>query len=558
MVYRYLLQVIFFVRFFKSYAHSQARLKNTHLIIFTGFSLLLHYNDNNTTTNDNERTQIGSCPPQAASVVDDFTRSKDLDLQRRCIEFQGLLTSAPHLLSEILPIDASCEDVQVDVNLNFLDSFVGEALRNGASRYEKPEDDGDDDEDNDSPSGRGKSAFKMTAYEKPTAPAPGAFSNMSGIGNNSKTGAAVSGVTPPPGSYAGSTDSQVQMAQMNSGEPQLTLRNVTNVWGKGGMNVSQQHQSSTQTPAAAATAPPGGGFTTQPPQPTQDGNTWSSSYPSESKSSSLPSPEPEKSEEMIRKERMAAALFGGGSTSAGVRLRKRNPNSSAQKSASPAVSTSAPSQAPAPAPPQVPAAAPDLLDFGAPTLGPIPVAAPVDFNVDILTPTQSDGHTIAGNDIQIPSSVESPTAVVLDSADPFAGAGLLDGVGDTSLSPLESNKNFEHNGVKMRRLPITTTEFGQQWGTVPHVTNLSETSHKVSTLDSFMNLSESIGFEKIETIAITNEGICGGMVGESIVVLHGKISPLGDTNGSKLDITIKSTDVSLGGCLAMYMQNMIR
>jgi len=29
--------------------------------------------------------QVGTCPPQAAVVVDEYTRSKDLDLQQRCL-----------------------------------------------------------------------------------------------------------------------------------------------------------------------------------------------------------------------------------------------------------------------------------------------------------------------------------------------------------------------------------------------------------------------------------------------------------------------------------------
>ena len=83
--------------------------------------------------------QMGQCPSHAASVIDAYTKSKDVDLQQRCMEFQAILTTAPHLLSEILPVDASCEDVGVDENLSFLDGFVSEALQNGAKQYEKPE-----------------------------------------------------------------------------------------------------------------------------------------------------------------------------------------------------------------------------------------------------------------------------------------------------------------------------------------------------------------------------------------------------------------------------------
>jgi len=38
--------------------------------------------------------QAGTCPPHAAAVIDDYTRSRDVDLQQRCLEFQTMLTTA--------------------------------------------------------------------------------------------------------------------------------------------------------------------------------------------------------------------------------------------------------------------------------------------------------------------------------------------------------------------------------------------------------------------------------------------------------------------------------
>ena len=87
--------------------------------------------------------QAGTCPPAAAAAIDDYTRSQDVDLQQRCLEFQAILTACPNLLPEILPVDASAEDVDVDPNLSFLDGYVTNALHNGARPYEKPEDDDD-------------------------------------------------------------------------------------------------------------------------------------------------------------------------------------------------------------------------------------------------------------------------------------------------------------------------------------------------------------------------------------------------------------------------------
>jgi AP-4 complex subunit epsilon-1 len=52
--------------------------------------------------------QSGSCPPIAAAVVDEYTRSKDVDLQQRCLEFQALLTTAPQYLGEVCNAKKTC------------------------------------------------------------------------------------------------------------------------------------------------------------------------------------------------------------------------------------------------------------------------------------------------------------------------------------------------------------------------------------------------------------------------------------------------------------------
>ena len=42
------------------------------------------------------------------------------------------------MMQELLPLDASCEDLEVDSSLSFLDTFVSEALAKGASAYKPP------------------------------------------------------------------------------------------------------------------------------------------------------------------------------------------------------------------------------------------------------------------------------------------------------------------------------------------------------------------------------------------------------------------------------------
>lgn len=177
--------------------------------------------------------QYGSCPAAAAKVVDDYTKSQDPDAQKRCLEFQTILTTAPHMLGEVFPVDASLEDVDVDVNLSFLNGLVTEAVSNGARTYQKPE----DDEDDDMYYGGGlasdtASAFKMTPYEKPTATY--GQGRMNGMGSTTMSPTGSGNTALPPGSSGSMSPQAVAnpVQPTNPGEPQLVLRNVANVWGK--------------------------------------------------------------------------------------------------------------------------------------------------------------------------------------------------------------------------------------------------------------------------------------------------------------------------------------
>lgn len=180
--------------------------------------------------------QFGSCPQCAAKIIDDYTLSEDPDAQRRCLEFQTIITTAPQLLGEVFPVDASLEDVDVDVNMSFLDGIVSVAVANGARPYSKPDDDDDDDDYLSSQTATG-GAFKMTPYEKPSERAYGQGA-MAGLGSSSMgPSATTAGVALPPGQAPGvnSPTSALQQPQQptNPGQPQLTIRNSgANVWGK--------------------------------------------------------------------------------------------------------------------------------------------------------------------------------------------------------------------------------------------------------------------------------------------------------------------------------------
>ena len=284
--------------------------------------------------------QYGSCPTVAAGVIDDYTKSSDPDAQKRCLEFQTILTQSPQLLVEVFPVDASLEDVEVDVNMSFLDGIVSEAVSNGARPYQKPED--DDDDDMNAVASQAASTFKMTPYEKPQERTygQGAMQGM-GSGNMGPSGSA--NVTLPPGGGPGSPQqvSSPNNQPTNTGEPQLALRNVASVWGK---------KTAPVQPPTASSVPSTSSFATpSPAAPSHQGYGGYGGFGGSNTPAAAPVA-PVKTAEQLEKERMAAMLFGGISSGA----------------------------APAPPPPPQPVATPQMTSPAIPQPTPTPVpAAPI-------------------------------------------------------------------------------------------------------------------------------------------------------------------------------------
>lgn len=494
--------------------------------------------------------QAGNCPPKTARVIDEWTKSREYDLQHRCLEFQHVLTHCPELLPEVFPVDASAEDVQVDENLSFLDGYVQHCLSEGARPYNKPEDDDDDDDDDElyygSNKAGGSSTFNMTPYEKPQTPAHGSVLRQ----NNP------AGVVLPPGAAGTGSLAPTPVQQAKPGEPSLNTRHVANVWGKGGLS------SGGAAPPAQAAAPPTNSSWGQPAQSSHPGAVAScSSYGSASTYGAPIQPAvQEKTPEQLERERQAAALFGGIASGSGTPTAPVVP--AAQAAAGPA---------PPPAPPSAPAPAAevDLLDMSmwdtpdpaesevVPTTSvfdaaplPGPVASPL---VETVSDDNMGPHPVA----------ETSTPVSAAALDPFAAVLGEAGVSDKPLDNLpamnQQSRIFEFNGTPMGPLPIDTAQFGAKWGSCPATAPVSVTSSTTTTLEQFMEVCTSVGAHKVEVIAASNEGICAGQLsgGTQVVLLHGKISPQ-PGGGAKLDVTIKSSDRTLAGSLAMYVQQMLR
>lgn len=73
--------------------------------------------------------------PECQSLIDELSASHSTDLQQRAYELQAVLGLDAHAVESIMPSDASCEDIEVDKNLSFLDSFVQHSLEKGARPY---------------------------------------------------------------------------------------------------------------------------------------------------------------------------------------------------------------------------------------------------------------------------------------------------------------------------------------------------------------------------------------------------------------------------------------
>ena len=72
------------------------------------------------------------------NLFENFKNSQNEDIQQRVYEFLNLRNSQ-QVMKQVFPIDASCEDVNVDVNLPFLTSFVESRRLEGQPAYQSVE-----------------------------------------------------------------------------------------------------------------------------------------------------------------------------------------------------------------------------------------------------------------------------------------------------------------------------------------------------------------------------------------------------------------------------------
>ncbi|WZZ16621.1 hypothetical protein YC2023_109710 [Brassica napus] len=275
--------------------------------------------------------------PECQSLIEELLASHSTDLQQRAYELQALLALDARAVESILPLDASCEDIEVDKDLSFLNGYIQQAIESGAQPYvSERERSGGMFETTDYHSQDHHEvtshALRFEAYELPKPSVP------------SQASAALVPV-PEPSYYSEphqpiSTSSSV--SERESSEIKLRLDGVKQKWGRPSYQSSTSASSSTPPQAANGTSirSDGGGVASS-----------SSSKPRSSYESKKPEIDPEK-------QRLAASLFGGSSSSS------RSDRKSSSGGHKPAKGTA---NKPATVPKENPIPVPDLLDFDEPT-----------------------------------------------------------------------------------------------------------------------------------------------------------------------------------------------
>ncbi|KAK6930683.1 Clathrin/coatomer adaptor, adaptin-like, N-terminal [Dillenia turbinata] len=73
--------------------------------------------------------------PECQSLVEELSASHSTDLQQRAYELQTVIGIDANAAKNILPADASCEEIEIDKDLPFLNEYVQQALEKGAQPY---------------------------------------------------------------------------------------------------------------------------------------------------------------------------------------------------------------------------------------------------------------------------------------------------------------------------------------------------------------------------------------------------------------------------------------
>ncbi|XP_077229897.1 AP-4 complex subunit epsilon-like isoform X2 [Tasmannia lanceolata] len=385
--------------------------------------------------------------PECQSLIDELSASHSTDLQQRAYELQAVLGLDAPAVESIMPSDASCEDIEVDKSLSFLNSFVQQSLERGARPY-IPEDERSGMLNISNFRGQDQleastHALRFEAYELPKPPMA---TRTTPIMPTPSTDL----VTVSDLSYPKEIPQAAPLPSIPDIVPtalglKLRLDGVQKKWGR------PTYSSPTPSSSTSASQKTVNGVQHHDGFETVSSQARDISYDSRR----------QKVEVSAEKQRLAASLFGGTSSKTEKKQLSTHKGTARGSPANiekarPSTETTASSESAAekavPLPPQPP---PDLLDLGEPTPGSTPLIDPFKQLEGLLGPTEGS------------SSISSDATVAAKPPDLMA---LFADTPSTGLSGNVITSDIYAADVKSR-LPTTVNRNSHNGGTaVTHTT----------------------------------------------------------------------------------------
>ncbi|URD78531.1 AP-4 complex subunit [Musa troglodytarum] len=314
------------------------------------------------------------------SLIDELSTSHSTDLQQRAYELQALLCLESQAVESVMPLDASCEDIEIDKNLTFLKDFVQQSIENGARPYiPESERSGTSNVSNFKSQYQHEASSHMLRFEAYELPRPSPAHVIPQV----SVPTPIADFFPVPETTYNSETSQASklssVADASSAAHgiKLHLDGVQRRWGRPTYSSSSGPSSTTST------------------EKTTNGVTHIDGVGSQSRDK-LNESRRQQPEVSAEKQKLAASLFGGsaGKTEKKATSTQRAPKGNTRNAERPGVSRSvSPETSKEKAAPSVP----DLLDLGEPNptsttivdpfkqleglVGPTPVPSPLDNSV---------------------------------------------------------------------------------------------------------------------------------------------------------------------------------
>ncbi|URD78533.1 AP-4 complex subunit [Musa troglodytarum] len=318
--------------------------------------------------------------PECQSLIDELSTSHSTDLQQRAYELQALLCLESQAVESVMPLDASCEDIEIDKNLTFLKDFVQQSIENGARPYiPESERSGTSNVSNFKSQYQHEASSHMLRFEAYELPRPSPAHVIPQV----SVPTPIADFFPVPETTYNSETSQASklssVADASSAAHgiKLHLDGVQRRWGRPTYSSSSGPSSTTST------------------EKTTNGVTHIDGVGSQSRDK-LNESRRQQPEVSAEKQKLAASLFGGsaGKTEKKATSTQRAPKGNTRNAERPGVSRSvSPETSKEKAAPSVP----DLLDLGEPNptsttivdpfkqleglVGPTPVPSPLDNSV---------------------------------------------------------------------------------------------------------------------------------------------------------------------------------